>query len=76
MRATSLLTVILKFDLSGKDFQDRLVIWEGLVRQYERQLASGEQPLAAHIKSAAVAGGASGDLKKTTSCSHYEFLHV
>ena len=79
MRATSLLTAILKFDFSGRDFRDRLVVWEGLVRQYERQQPTGEQTLATHIKIAVVAGGATGDLKKqllarTMSFTTYEEL--
>eukprot|EP00971_Amphidinium_carterae_P153460 3042423-Amphidinium_carterae.1 len=63
LRATSLLSSILRFDFSGKDFRDKLVQFESLVNQYEAQQGP-DGHLADSVRIALVANGSTGELRR------------
>eukprot|EP00971_Amphidinium_carterae_P242253 4810152-Amphidinium_carterae.3 len=63
LKATSLLSSILRFDFSGKDFRDKLVQFESLVNQYEAQQGA-DRHLADSVRIALVANGSTGDLRR------------
>ena len=63
MRKTGLLNAILKFDFTGKDFMDRVRVFEDMVRTYNKRLEGGRE-LDEDVKIATVVGGAKGELRK------------
>ena len=64
LRASSLLNDILQLDFRGRDFRDRLVQWETLVRKQVRQQPRNVLPLPDNVEVAIVTSGITGDLKK------------
>jgi hypothetical protein len=63
-RRAGLLRTILKFDVRGTDFRDRLYVWESLSRDYEKPQANGVSDLGDEIKIASVIEGSAGKLKE------------
>eukprot|EP00971_Amphidinium_carterae_P185516 3683512-Amphidinium_carterae.1 len=63
LRATTLLSSILRFDFSGKDFRDKMVQFESLCNQYNNQQGPDQQ-LGDNVKVSVVANGATGELRR------------
>ena len=53
LRTMGLLQAIMDFDFRGPNYLDRLMVWKGLVREYEKRLP-GDEILADDIKRASV----------------------